>query len=238
MREDKKQIENLLNESKVARLGKAKTLNQYAQLFGQIIGAEEDCWRWIGDGLKESTFSVLEVGESYYFDFSNVQLVVDRLEEWLERYGNLHGVAYEVLEWHEWTLRQVHEDEGYPAAIDVFEWKFERFMRTRPAINLESWLMGCPREIKKDIRHEERILQAKMQMVAEMIGNYGSRATLAEVLKHIDDDIGRTHADVLAEDKRIQQAFLESDKWKQLKADLDEAAEMERQRMKDEEGIV
>lgn len=238
MTEEKDKIEKLLNEGKFAKLGKVKTLNQYAKLFAQIIGVEDDCWRWIGDGVKDSTFSVLGVDESYFFDFSDVQLVVDRLQEWLDRYRTLHGVAYEVMEWHEWALSNVHEDEGYPAAIDVFEWKFERFMRTRPAISLESWLMGCPREVTKDIRHEERILKAKMQMVAEMIGNYGSRATLAEVLQHIDDDIGKIHAAVVAEDQRIRQEFLNSDAWKQMKADLEEAVEMERERMKDGEGMV
>ena len=234
MKEDKRETERLLKESKRLKIGKAVTLDEYAKVFTKIIGAEPTSWRWVGAGADHTPLSILEVGESYYFDFDDVQTVVDRLEDWLNRYGSLHAVAYEVLEWHEWALAQVHEEDGYPAAVDVFEWKFERFLKTRPAICLEHWLMGCPRKIEHTDRDKERVLKAKMQMVAELIGNYGSKAHLAEVMKKLDDDILAIHEKVASEDKRIQDEFRKSAKWKELMNDLEEEVEMVKKRAQDE----
>ena len=117
--------------------------NEYARQVADLLGYSE--WRWVGVGDQgDGTYETLELGDWLYLSLSDCQTSIDRLPQWLSRYGTREAVASEIEAWQEWWLGDDDDPDNTAAVITLWESRRERYLRTYPRLNLEHWLLGCP----------------------------------------------------------------------------------------------
>ena len=108
---------------------------EYARQFGEIIGQEPDFW--IGDDPF-----ICSMGD-YVFTLDDMKVVIDRIDEYVKRYGSKDAVGQEVIDWIEWWL------EDCQRAVTGERVLARITHQLRPNISLASWLDGCPRDDRK-----------------------------------------------------------------------------------------
>lgn len=69
---------------------------------------------------------VAEINDTYWFNMSDVHVVVSEYERWLKLYETNEGIAKAVREWYYWSLDRHEKQDKIPCP------------------NLRSWLAGCP----------------------------------------------------------------------------------------------
>jgi hypothetical protein len=80
------------------------------------------------DDDNRGIYTVCDFGDITFPTLDQMQVIIDRLPDWLKRYKTTEGVAQEIDDWLEWSIKEENMLDGHPR------------------INLEHWLMGCPRE--------------------------------------------------------------------------------------------
>ena len=113
-----------------------QAVNEYTRQVAELLECDyRDC-HWVGtDDEGRGTFTICDFGDTTFLTLDQMQTIIDRLPEWEKRYGSRRAVAEEVYEWLEWSLEEQNLTNGHPR------------------INIEHWLMGCPRE-RLGIGHE------------------------------------------------------------------------------------
>ena len=161
---------------------------------------------WIGtDNKGNGTIGLLELNGYYYFTFEEVQVIVDHLDEWIERYTSKAGVAEEIADWQSWSIEDASDtlDSTDHRVLDVWENRRERLLYTRPRISLEAWLRGCSREkLKPKSRERLRVLKVKREMLMELGQEYRQSRSLWNVVDSLTADINALEAKVKQEDMK------------------------------------
>ena len=156
---------------------------QVAELF------DRSEWHWVGsedDG--ERPFGICDLGDTLFLTLEDMQVIIDGLDKWVSRYGSREAVAQEVCDWFDWWLNDEHIEPD--PLLDLVESPFHRYQRTRPAINLESWLAGCPREPRKpSVDDELRKLVCQREVVRELISKYREARTLWNIFDNLNAEI-------------------------------------------------
>jgi hypothetical protein len=140
---------------------------------------------WIGtDDDGNGEYEILDLDSEWFLSFGNVQLIIDRMDEWVKRYGRKEAVAQEIRDWQNWWLEGTDDAEDL---LELWENRKQRGLRTYPWINLEHWLMGCPRDVNKpaDPDEELRVMKVQREMVTELIGKYRSSRTLWNIIDNL-----------------------------------------------------
>lgn len=107
-------------------------LREYARQVGQIIDMEPQFWV-----AEDMCMDVCCFGDTEYLDISDMQIIIDHLDEWVSRYGSKKAVGETILAWKEWYLD------------DMCTKTPEGTLLPFPRINLWSWLKGLrPEQIK------------------------------------------------------------------------------------------
>lgn len=160
---------------------------EYTQQVADLLDRQE--WHWIGtndDGMRP--ISVCDFDGVEFFTLEDMQVIIDRLDEWVARYGSRDAVAQEVREWQDWWLDDKSMDD-HPL-VELMDNRLERYTRTYPAINLEQWLMGCPREPRKPTLNDRlRLLACQRDMVRELADKYRYARTLWNVYDNLTAEI-------------------------------------------------
>lgn len=176
-------------------------VKEYTRQVMDVMQCSES--NWIGtDNKGNGTFCMLELNGYYYFTFEEVQVIVDRLDEWIERYTSKEGVAEEIADWQSWSIEDASEtlDSTDHRVLDVWENRCERLLYTRPRISLEAWLCGCPREkLKPKSRERLRVLKVKREMLMELGQEYRQSRSLWNVVDSLTADINALEAKVKQE---------------------------------------
>lgn len=153
---------------------------------------------WIGtDDNGSGPADILDLDGYFFLSWSEVQMLVDRYDEWKARY-TADGVREEVEAWQQWFLDNMEEH----SALELWESRRERYLRTYPRINLEHWLMGCPRDMPKQSEHDRlRELKVKREIVKELADEYRDSRSLWNIINNLDADIKAYEAKIKELDK-------------------------------------
>ncbi len=110
-------------------------LYEYASLVGHIIDREPQYW--VADDI---CMDVCCFGDIEFLDISEMQVIIDHLDDWVSRYGSKKAVGETILAWMEWCL----DDR----CTKMLEGTFLPY----PRINLWNWLKGLRPE---QLEHEK-----------------------------------------------------------------------------------
>ena len=165
---------------------------EYTRQVAEVMGCSE--WHWIGTNDRgDGVCDVLDLGGSYTLGWSEVLLIVDRLDEWVKRYGSMEAVGDAVKEWEDWWMDEFSENETYICAFDNLLCDRNKWhLRTYPRINLEHWLMGCPRDV---VRHElgmfDKVtgMNIEVEILRRLAEEYRGVRTIENVISNIEAKI-------------------------------------------------
>lgn len=107
---------------------------KYATLTAEVLGTKVQFWV-----AEDVSVSCCCFGDIEFLNLEEMQIIIDHLDRWIEKYGSKENVGKVVREWMDWCLEDGFDEEGD-------NW------RDYPRINLYSWLKGMRPE---DIKHKE-----------------------------------------------------------------------------------
>ena len=107
------------------------TAMEYARQVGMLIGHEPQYWV-----AEDVSMDCCCYGDVYFLTLTDMQIIVDHLDEWVKKYGSNEKVGETVCEWFDWCVEDACDTEGW--------W------RNYPRINLLSWMRGLrPEQLKR-----------------------------------------------------------------------------------------
>ena len=141
-----------------------KVATEYAMKVGELIEQEPEYW--VGDNISVDCCCF---GDVWFLTLEEMQVIIDHLPKWLERYGNRKAVAQEITDWLDWSIA-----DGYDPDRDQY--------RRHARINLWSWLKGLrPADLKVTVDDEIQQRRDTLSILGYLHGTYGnitiSRAT-------------------------------------------------------------
>ena len=144
---------------------------EYMKQVAKLLNRDPRDCHWVGtDDHERGIYTICDLGDITFLTLDQMQVIIDRLPEWLERYGNRKAVAQEIDDWMEWSIQEENMLDGHPR------------------INLEHWLMGCPRKLKLETTiHTLTIAQAIEAMQASL-REFEASLTELEASKRIEDE--------------------------------------------------
>jgi hypothetical protein len=151
---------------------------------GELIEHEPEFWV-----AEDISVDCCCFGDVWFLTLEEMQVIIDHMPKWLERYGNRKAVAQEITDWLDWTI-----EDGYDPDRD----KYRRHAR----INLWSWLKGLrPADLKPTIddtiQNYRDIIHALAHVgettshtltIAQAIEAIHARLRELEARKRIDDE--------------------------------------------------
>jgi len=170
-------------------------VQEYTRQVAKLLNVNYRYCHWIGtDDKGKGTFTVCDLGDTTFLTLEQMQVIIDRLPEWEQRYGSRGAVAGEVERWCEWAIEERNLIDGHPR------------------INLEHWLMGCPREKPEPSIYDEfAVLQGEKKNIDALIEKYGGNRTLydakgavQEQLDCIIPEIKRREAELFEQAKNTE----------------------------------
>ena len=188
--------------------------NEYARQVADLLGYSE--WHWVGVGDQGyGTYETLELGDWLYLSLSDCQTIIDRLPQWLSRYGSREAVASEIEAWQEWWLGDDDDPDNTAAVITLWESRRERYLRTYPRLNLEHWLLGCPRDRQPESPHDRlRRLKVMRELITELCQQYRPQRSLWNIIDSLTADIKTAQADCDRLDAELHEQMKHSQAYK------------------------
>lgn len=160
-----------------------KVATEYAMKVGELIELEPEYW--VADNISVDCCCF---GDVWFLTLEEMQVIIDHLPKWLERYGNRKAVAQEITDWLDWCL-----EDGYDPDRDQY--------RRHARINLWSWLSGLrPSDLKVTVDDEIQQHRDILSVLGTVRGTYGNipvgraienihaRLTELEARKRIEDE--------------------------------------------------
>lgn len=216
-------------------------VKEYTRQVVELFRAVD--YHWIG--MRDGTWiaDVLELDSYLYLSWTDVQVLIDRMEDWVAAYGSKEAVAQEVRDWQEWWLdpsgtestEKTEGTEGHSeigatnwlGAVEIYEERRHRYLRTLPKINLEHWLMGCPRDVPKNpsVDDELRVLVAQRALLEELADRYRDTRSLWNVIGNLDAEIKEKMKAKEKQDAKLLEAMKQSEAYKELRELQDRAIE-------------
>ena len=207
---------------------KRSVMNEYAMQVAALMGFPKD-FSWIADIHETSDLDALEIGEgAYYLGWTDLQVIIDKLDVWIEKYGSREAVAQRIDAWTEWWLSDMSELKKEWDVVDVWESRKQRFLRTVPRINLDAWLRGCPvSPYEESIYDRKTRLKVERELLMHYVDEFGGYTQLRDVLYQVEEQLSKVAEEVKVLDKQAQLEFLNSQTGKECIETLTEAIENE-----------
>lgn len=153
---------------------------EYAWLFGEVIGMEPEFW------VSDEPFLCC-FGDTMFFSLEEMRQVIDRLPEYVRRYGSREAVGEEIQAWVNWWLDGInHEDIMLERILPRVTHQL------RPNITLVAWLDGCPRDDRRPWSGPDADflrLQNDHDTLLRLIREYGPDRELKVVLGGVDIEL-------------------------------------------------
>lgn len=152
---------------------------EYAWHFGEVIGMEPEYW--VGDCPDICCF-----GDTMFFSLEEMRTVIDRLPEYVRRYGSREAVGQEINDWVNWWLEGIHDDISLECILPRVTYQL------RPNITLQAWLDGCPRDDRRPWSGPDADflrLQNDHDTLLRLIREYGPDRELKVVLGDVDIEL-------------------------------------------------
>lgn len=205
---------------------KRSVMNEYAMQVAALMGFPKQ-FSWIADIHETSDLDALEIGEgAYYLSWTDLQVIIDKLDVWIEKYGSREAVAQRIDAWTEWWLSDMSELKKEWDVVDVWESRKQRFLRTVPRINLDAWLRGCPvTPYEESIYDRKTRLKVERELLMHYVDEFGGYAQLRDVLYQVEGQLSKVAEEVKVLDEQAQLEFLNSENGKKCIDTLTEAIE-------------
>ena len=160
-----------------------KVATEYAMKVGELIEQEPEFWV-----AEDISVDCCCFGDVWFLTLEDMQVIIDHMPRWLERYGNRKAVAQEITDWLDWSI-----EDGYDPDRDQY--------RRHARINLWSWLSGLrPADLKVTVDDEIQQHRDILSVLGTVRGFYGNipvgraienihaRLTELEARKRIEDE--------------------------------------------------
>lgn len=207
---------------------KRSVMNEYAMQVAALMGFPKQ-FSWIADIHETSDLDALEIGEgAYYLGWTDLQVIIDKLDVWIEKYGSREALAQRIDAWTEWWLSDMSELKKAWDVVDVWESRKQRFLRTVPRINLDAWLRGCPvTPYEESIYDRKTRLKVERELLMHYVDEFGGYTQLRDVLYQVEGQFNKVAEEVKVLDEQAQLEFLNSQTGKECIETLTEAIENE-----------
>ena len=204
---------------------KRSVMNEYAMQVAALMGFPKQ-FSWIADINETSDLDALEIGEgAYYLGWTDLQVIIDKLEVWIEKYGSREAVAERITAWNDWWLDDYSEHNGCNI-VDIWESKAQRFLCTCPRINLKAWLMGVPvTPYEESIYDRKTRLKVERELLMHYVDEFGGYTQLRDVLYQVEGQLSKVAEEVKVLDEQAQLEFQNSENGKKCLDTLTEAIE-------------
>lgn len=195
-------------------------VKEYTRRMKELMNASEVHWIGTDDDGTHGEYDVLDVNCCWFFSFGDVQMIIDNLDKWVNRYGSKEAVAEEIRNWFDWWL---DDDDDSNSALSLWENRRERYLRMYPRIRLEAWLMGCPRE-KPEPTAYERLREAKAQreIISQMADTYRGSRSLWNIIENLTTDIKELERKVKEQNEQYLKAMKNSEAYKEFEKTINE----------------
>lgn len=206
---------------------KRSVMNEYAMQVAALMGFPKQ-FSWIADINETSALDALEIGEgAYYLGWTDLQVIIDNLDKWIEKYGSREAVAERITAWNDWWLEDYSEHNSC-TIVDIWESKKQRFLCMCPRICLEAWLMGAPvTPYEESIYDRKTRLKVERELLMHYVDEFGGYTQLRDVLYQVEGQFNKVAEEVKVLDEQAQLEFLNSENGKKCIDTLTEAIDNE-----------
>lgn len=207
---------------------KRSVMNEYAMQVAALMGRPKQ-FEWIADIQENSDLDVLEVGEGWmFFGWTELQVIIDKLDVWIEKYGSREAVAERIEAWTDWWLGDNSNIKKEQDIVDIWESRRQHYLRTIPRVNLKEWLMGAPIPSDEEDAFERRTrLKVERELLMRYISEHGGYMQLRDLLYEVEKHLEEASKEADALDEQLRQEFLNSEGGKKYMDALKEAIENE-----------
>lgn len=134
-----------------------KVAQEYAMKVGDLLEQEPEFWV-----AEDISVDCCCYGDVWFLTLEEMQVIIDHMPKWIERYGNRKAVAQEITDWLDWTI-----EDNYDPDRDQY--------RRHARINLWSWLSGLrPSDLKTTIDDEIQQHRDILSVLGTVRGFYGN----------------------------------------------------------------
>ena len=128
---------------------------EYAEKVGEILQCTPEYWV-----AEDCCIDVCAFWDAYFLDLGQMQVIVDHLPDWVERYGSEEQVGEVIREWMDWAAEDLWD-------ADHGDW------HSTPRINLWNWLKGLrPKDLKWTEEDEMHKLTTHLRVLKAVHGEY------------------------------------------------------------------
>ena len=139
----------------------------YAVKAGEVIGYEPQYWV-----AEDVSIDCCCYGDTYFLTLEDMQIIIDHLDKWIERYGSKEKVGETVKAWFDWCIDDAVDEMGN--------------YRDHPRINLWSWLNGLrPEQLRWTDLEELTSLEMTARTLQYVMKTYPT-STVENAAKQIE----------------------------------------------------
>jgi hypothetical protein len=142
--------------------------DEYAKAVGKVIGYEPEYW--VGSDIN---LDCCCYGDCYFLGLDEMQVIIDHMPGWIEKYGSQEKVGETVVKWLDWVIDDNVDEMGN--------------YRNHPQINLWSWLMGLrPEQLNRQSDIYEIVsLEHQVNVMRYVLKTYPT-STIENAAKQIE----------------------------------------------------
>ena len=142
--------------------------DKYAKAVGKVIGYEPEYW--VGPDIN---LDCCCYGDCYFLGFDEMQVIIDHLPGWIEKYGSQEKVGETVIAWMDWVIEDNVDEFGN--------------YRNHPQINLWSWLKGLrPEHLNRQSDIDEIVSMEHQANVLRYVLKTYPTSTIENAAKQIE----------------------------------------------------
>jgi hypothetical protein len=185
---------------------------EYMRKVADLLGRDSRECHWVGTDDNEcGIYTICDFGDITFLTLDQMQVIIDRLPDWLRRYGTTKAVAQEIDDWMEWSI-----EDGYDPDRD----KYRRHAR----INLWSWLSGLrPADLKVTVDDEIQQHRDILSVLCTVRGFYGN-ITVVQAIDNIQARLTELEARKRIEDESAFEKIKDTEAYKHFRKMMEDEA--------------
>jgi hypothetical protein len=172
---------------------------EYAKKVGELLELEPEYW--VGENISVDCCCF---GDVWFLTLEEMQVIIDHMPKWLDRYGNRKAVAQEITDWLDWSIA-----DGYDPDRDQY--------RRHARINLWSWLKGLrPADLKVTVDDEIQQHRDILSVLCAVHGGYGN-ITVGRAIENIHARLTELEARKCIEDEAAFEKIKDTEGYKHFR---------------------
>lgn len=184
----------------------------YMKQVAKLLNRDPRDCHWVGtDDHERGIYTICDLGDITFLTLDQMQVIIDRLPEWLARYGSREAVAQEIDDWLDWSI-----EDGYDPDRDQY--------RRHARINLWSWLSGLrPADLKVTVDDEIQQHRDILSVLCAIHGGYGN-ITVVRAIENIHARLTELEARKRIEDEATFEKIKDTEAYKHFRKMMEDEA--------------